>query len=179
MRKIIRPTIYAVIAILLTIDFLRVSIGASSFVALTHLEITAGLELVLIFILLVRAYLKLRIAQTKGMLLIMFFAVWFVMFGIIIEFANKSEKEIAGHWDKEILHLINDGHSDNIKQVNWNRNVPDVRKQCVVAKKEQRSVFPNKFKYEIKCSQPETRLIAILSIDTIEGSAGAYVELGP
>ena len=133
-RKIIRPTIYAVIAILLTIDFVRVSIGASSFAAFTHLEITAGLELCLTFVLLVRAYLKLRVAKTKGILIITFFAVWFVILGIVIEFANKSEKEIAGHWDKQILQIVNDGHSDNIKQVNWNSDVPDVRKKCVVAK---------------------------------------------
>ena len=177
--KIIHPIIYAVIAILLTIDFFRVSVGASSFVAFTHLEVTAGFEILLTCILLVMAYLKLRAAQVKSMLIIIFFVVWFAMFGINIEFADKLLKENNQHWDNQILRLVEDGHSDSINQVDWSKNVPGVRKQCAIVDKKIIHVFPDRFEYQVQCSQPKILLITRITIHTNEGNASAYVSLEP
>lgn len=175
-KKFARPLAYAVISILLAIDFCRASIGVSSFVALTRIEATAGTEFLLICVLLWLSYQQLRLAQVRGILIHAFFIVWFAALGLVIELAMISEEKIGQHWDAQVTRLVNEGNSSYIKQVSWNINVHDIRKQCVIIKKERIRLLSYMFKYQIMCSQPQTLLNVTLSINVIEGNANAYID---
>ncbi|MFZ6675448.1 hypothetical protein [Undibacterium sp. Xuan67W] len=173
----IRPIIYLTLAIFMMGDFLRASVGASSFIAFTHFELTAACEVLMVVILLVMTYQKLRAVKAKSVHFIVFFTIWVFILGLLINFTMSLEKEIAQHWDNQILHLVNGTRADDINQVDWSSNTPASRKLCAIIGREQIRLFPDMLRYNVKCTQPDILLIVTLSISTVEGKANAYVKL--
>lgn len=176
--KMVYPASCFILAMLLVVDFLRASIGASSFVAFTHFELTIAIEFYLAITLLVMAYRRLRNTKVKSTSIGLFFSAWFVIFAIITGLAMNTEKKLSQHWDDQILLLINYGHAPDINKVDWNKNAADFREQCIITEKVRVKLF-DLYRYHVTCANPHTLLVTTLSIDTLTGKASAYVEFPP
>ncbi|MBK1890487.1 hypothetical protein Undi14_10600 [Undibacterium sp. 14-3-2] len=172
----IRPIIYLLIATIAFIDFMCASVGVPSFAALTHLELTAGIEFLITIVLAVMAFSNLIKVNTNGSHITVLVVSWFVVLGLLIKIAAHAGDEITQHWDNQILHLVNESHADDINEVEWSSDVPAHRKKCTIVKKENIRLF-NMFKYRVACVQPDIFLSVVLSINTLEGKAGAYIKL--
>ena len=175
-NKMIRSIIYLFIATIAFIDFLCASVGTPSFVALTHLELTAGIEFLITIVLAVMAFRNLIKVNANGSHIAILFVFWFAVLGLLIAIAANTGEEISQHWDNQILHLVNESHTDDIHEVEWSSDVPAHRKKCTIVKKESIRLF-NMFKYHVVCVQPDIFLSVVLSINPLEGKAGAYIKL--
>lgn len=175
-NTLIRPLGYLFFALLLVTDFLRTSVGALSIVVLSGVELVAFFELIAICILLAKSYGRLRQAQTKFGFIVLIFAIWLGIVVLIGEVINETGRSIAGHWDAEVVQLVSLGHSNDIADVRWDKDI-SFPKKCEIVEKKKFGLFPEMFEFKVKCARSPILVTARLYLHLSEGKASADVKL--